>query len=71
MIDYLLTSFFLLISVIGGGKSKAVNHADDLFSKDYTIVLKGICCIVVVMVHVKVLIKTHYRIPSEVLLLFV
>ena len=53
MIDYLLTSFFLLISVIGGGKSKAVNHADDLFSKDYTTVLKGICCIVVVMVHVK------------------
>ena len=54
MMDYLLTIFFLLISVIiGGGKSKPQDHADELFSKDYTTVLKGICCIVVVMVHIR------------------
>ena len=37
----------------GGYGSLRRNDAEDLFSKDYTTVLKGICCIIVVMVHVK------------------
>lgn len=54
MLDYLLTTLFVLTSVIWGGYgSLRRNDAEDLFSKDYTTVLKGICCIIVVMVHVK------------------
>ena len=54
MLDYLLTAAFVLTSVIWGGYgSLRKNDTKDLFSKDYTTVLKGICCIIVVMVHVK------------------
>lgn len=53
-IDYLLTLIIPLTSVIiWEGKNKLQNNADELFSKDYTTVLKGVCCIIVVMVHVK------------------
>ena len=51
--NYLLTLFFpLLAIVIGGANSKATNDATYLFSKDYTTILKGVCCIIVVMVHI-------------------
>ena len=51
--DVFLTAIIPLIALISGAvKSKRAENANDLFSKDYTSVLKGICCIVVVMVHI-------------------
>lgn len=54
MLNYVLTLIVPLIAIILGtinGKKK--EDAQDLFSKDYTSVLKGICCIIVVMVHIR------------------
>lgn len=53
VLTYFLTIVPVLLSVLLGliGCRKT-DSTDDLFSKDYTTILKGICCIVVVMVHV-------------------
>ncbi|MBO8478455.1 MAG: acyltransferase [Bacteroidetes bacterium] len=53
MINYVLTLIAPVLSLFWGGYgSSKRDDADDLFSKDYTTVLKGICCIFVVMVHI-------------------
>lgn len=54
MLNYILTAFIPILTIfIGGGKTKESDNAENLFSKDYTSVLKGICCIIVVMVHIR------------------
>lgn len=54
MLNYILTILIPLIAIIAGGyKNVKKSNAEDLFSKNYTSVLKGICCIIVVMVHVR------------------
>lgn len=51
--SFILTLFAPLLAILGGGYCcKKKENADDLFKKDYTTVLKGICCIIVVMVHI-------------------
>lgn len=54
VVDYVLTLAIVLASVVLGGGSHKVKSSEDLFSKDYTTVLKGICCIIVVMVHINI-----------------
>lgn len=55
MLNYILTLIVPFIAIILGGavNVKKKDDAQDLFSKDYTSVLKGICCIIVVMVHIR------------------
>lgn len=54
MLNYILTILIPLIAIIFGVINvKKKQDAQDLFSKDYTTVLKGICCIIVVMVHIR------------------
>lgn len=54
MINYILTILIPLLTLFFGGyKNLKKDNVEDLFSKDYTSVLKGICCIIVVMVHIK------------------
>ncbi len=49
---YLLT---LLAPLVGGGNSLINSRLENgyFFSKDYTTVLKGLCCLIVIYVHVK------------------
>lgn len=55
--------FTLLAPIIGGGNSLVFNKKDDnaFFGKDYTTELKGLCCLIVIYVHVPV----AYRNPIQ------
>ena len=52
LLSYLLT---ILVPLIGGGNSWFHSSVErgQFFSKDYTDVLKGLCCLIVIYVHVK------------------
>ena len=48
----LMTAFFPLLCVAFAVFQSQKGSKADFFSKDYTTVLKGICCIVVILIHV-------------------
>lgn len=51
--DYVLTALvpiLLVLCVLWGNKK--VSNSDTFMSKDYTTVLKGACCIIVILVHI-------------------
>lgn len=52
ILTYLLT---LLAPLIGGGNSliNSKSHNGHFFSEDYTTVLKGLCCLIVIYVHIR------------------
>ena len=53
MLNYILTAIIPVLTIFMGVKAKEGNNTEDLFSRDYTSVLKGLCCIIVVMVHIR------------------
>lgn len=51
--DYILTALIpLVLVVVALWKSRAMDTQDFFMGKDYSTVLKGLCCIVVILVHV-------------------
>ena len=52
VISYLFTVF---VPLIGGGNSLIHSNLlkGQFFSKDYTDVLKGLCCLIIIYVHIK------------------
>lgn len=53
MIDYILTALIpLMLAVVVLWNSKKADGQGFFMGKDYTTVLKGACCIIVIMVHV-------------------
>jgi len=53
MIDYILTALIpIALALVVLWKSKKRETQDFFMGKDYTTVLKGLCCIIVIMVHI-------------------
>lgn len=52
MIDYILTALIpIALALVALWKSEKVEKQVFFMGKDYTTVLKGLCCIIVIMVH--------------------
>lgn len=53
MTDYILTALIpIALALVVLWKSRKADTQDFFMSKDYTTVLKGLCCIIVILVHI-------------------